>query len=84
MRGERKAFNDCADDASLCTTPILKNWRQIITTAAALPRAKRVKAVNDFFNRWPYKQDRELYGVSEYWATPKEFMSRSGDCEDWR
>jgi predicted transglutaminase-like cysteine proteinase len=80
---ERKAFDDCAANANLCTSPILKTWRRIITTAAALPRGKRIKAVNDFFNRWPYKQDRELYGVSEYWATPKEFMARSGDCEDY-
>ena len=27
--------------------------------------------------------DRELYGVSEFWATPREFMKRSGDCEDY-
>ena len=48
-----------------------------------MPRDDRIKAVNNFFNRWPYKQDRELYGVGEYWATPKEFMTRSGDCEDY-
>ncbi len=83
MKNESKAFNECAANASLCTTPILKHWRRIITTAAALPRAERIKAVNDFFNRWPYKQDREIYGVSEYWATPKEFMALSGDCEDY-
>jgi predicted transglutaminase-like cysteine proteinase len=83
MAKERKAFDDCAADASLCTSPILKHWRQIITTAAALPRGQRIKAVNDFFNRWPYKLDREVYGVSEYWATPREFMTRSGDCEDY-
>lgn len=83
MKNERKTFNDCAADANLCTTPILKHWRQIISTASALPRGQRVKAVNDFFNSWPYKQDREIYGVSEYWATPNEFMARSGDCEDY-
>ncbi len=80
---ERRAFDDCAADANLCTTPILKHRRQIITTAAALPRGQRIQAVNGFFNRWPYKLDREIYGVSEYWATPKEFMARSGDCEDY-
>ncbi len=83
MANDRRAFDDCEADATLCTSPILKHWRQIITTAAALPRGERIKAVNDFFNRWPYKLDREVYGVSEYWATPKEFMTRSGDCEDY-
>ena len=83
VANERKAFDACAANASLCTTPVLKHWRRIIASAAALPRRDRIKAVNDFFNRWPYKQDRELYGVNEYWATPKEFMTRSGDCEDY-
>ncbi|MCH8997447.1 MAG: transglutaminase-like cysteine peptidase [Proteobacteria bacterium] len=80
---ERVAFDRCTADATACTTAILRNWRSIITSAAKLPRKDRVKAVNDFFNRWPYKLDRELYGMSEYWATPKEFMTRSGDCEDY-
>jgi predicted transglutaminase-like cysteine proteinase len=83
MESERIAFDRCAANATLCTTPVLKNWRTIITSAAKLKRKDRIKAVNDFFNRWPYKEDRELYGVSEYWATPKEFMTRSGDCEDF-
>ena len=83
MAGDSIAFDRCAASTVECITPILKNWRQIITSAAKLKRTDRVKAVNDFFNRWPYKQDQELYGVSEYWATPKEFMTRSGDCEDY-
>lgn len=83
VESERVAFDRCTADATACTTPLLRNWRNIITSAAKLKRADRVKAVNDFFNRWPYKLDRELYGMSEYWATPKEFMTRSGDCEDY-
>lgn len=83
MAREGKQFDACAAEASRCTTPILKHWRNIITSAAKLKRKDRIKAVNDFFNRWPYKQDQELYGVSEYWATPREFMARSGDCEDY-
>jgi predicted transglutaminase-like cysteine proteinase len=64
-------------------TPHLKNWRKIITEASKLNRRDKLTAVNDFFNRWPYKEDRELYGLNEYWATPREFMTRSGDCEDF-
>ncbi len=43
----------------------------------------QVNSVNSFFNRWPYKLDQDLYGVSEYWASPLEFLRRSGDCEDY-
>ncbi len=83
MESDRAALERCAASTALCTTPFLKHWRRIITAAARLKRADRVKAVNDFFNRWPYKQDIEIYGMDEYWATPKEFMTRSGDCEDY-
>ena len=83
MRADQRSFDGCLADAAQCSTPILKNWRKIIGSAKGLSRAKQIKAVNDFFNRWPYKEDRELYGLSEYWATPREFMTRSGDCEDY-
>lgn len=76
-------FDRCITDTGACTTSLLKQWRSIIVAATPLSPHEKIRAVNDFFNRWPYKQDRELYGVPEYWATPKEFMSRSGDCEDY-
>ena len=83
MRAEQDAFVGCAADPARCTTPVLQNWRKIIRQAGKLNRAERLAAVNDFFNRWPYKRDQELYGRAEYWATPTEFMARSGDCEDF-
>ncbi len=81
--GERAAFDRCLADTTLCTNPILKNWRQLVHSAAKLTPRKQLTAVNEFFNRWPYRHDAELYGRSEYWATPQEFMARSGDCEDY-
>ncbi len=80
---ERARFQACVESVSECTTPTLRNWNRIIRTAAPLDRAGKIRVVNEFFNRWPYKEDQELYGRSEYWATPSEFMARSGDCEDY-
>ena len=40
MARERKSFDDCAADASLCTTPILKHWRNILASAAKLKRER--------------------------------------------
>jgi predicted transglutaminase-like cysteine proteinase len=47
--------------------------------------AARVTAVNDFYNhRIGFRSDQELYGVSDYWASPLETLSRgAGDCEDF-
>ncbi|RMD64141.1 MAG: hypothetical protein D6826_03215 [Alphaproteobacteria bacterium] len=83
MAREQPAFDACVQNAARCVTPTLRNWRRIMTQATGLDRKAQIKAVNDFFNRWPYKEDTALYGRSEYWATPSEFMARSGDCEDY-
>ncbi len=80
---ERAAFDRCVADLTACTSPMLKNWRRMLRSTVKLAPRAQLTAVNEFFNRWPYRQDAELYGRSEYWATPGEFLSRSGDCEDY-
>ena len=45
---------------------------------------KKLEKVNDFFNAVKYKRDKKIYGVSDYWASPSEFLARDvGDCEDY-
>jgi predicted transglutaminase-like cysteine proteinase len=83
MRTAGPAFQACAANAGACNTAVLQRWRSIVVAARELPQAQRAKAVNQHFNTWPYKTDTEVWGVREYWATPKEFISRSGDCEDY-
>lgn len=83
MREQRQAFERCAASAEACATPMHKAWREMLQSAKGLDRAGRLKAVNGFFNRIPYRLDSEVYGTNEYWATPQEFMARSGDCEDF-
>ena len=40
--------------------------------------------VNRFFNQFSYKDDLQLWGQEDYWATPEEFIGRNGgDCEDY-
>ncbi len=80
---ERTAFDRCLAETAACTSPMLKNWRRVVNSAAKLAPRQQLTSVNEFFNRWPYRHDTELYGRSEYWATPREFLSRSGDCEDY-
>ncbi len=48
------------------------------------PEATKLTEINRFFNRFEYREDRELWGESDYWATPNEFIGRHrGDCEDF-
>ena len=43
----------------------------------------QLKTVNHFINQWRYRADNHNYKQSDYWASPAEFFSRSGDCEDY-
>jgi predicted transglutaminase-like cysteine proteinase len=83
MKIERSQFRACLDNKAACTAAGLRTWREVAASASGKPELEVLKTVNAYFNRWPYKLDRELYGVSEYWASPQEFMKRSGDCEDY-
>ena len=58
-------------------------WRALLKSLAGAPLEHQVYAVNHFINQWRYRSDAENYGHSDYWATPIEFMTRSGDCEDY-
>ena len=45
---------------------------------------QQLKEVNRFFNQFTYREDLELWGQKDYWATPEEFIGvNSGDCEDY-
>jgi len=43
----------------------------------------KIEGVNAFYNKVRYIEDKNNYGVSDYWQTPAEFSSRGGDCEDF-
>ena len=75
-------FSRCATSASGCNAAA-RSWQLLQVTAKPVAQPEQLKLVNQFFNRWPYRLDLETYNQSDYWATPKEFMQLSGDCEDY-
>ncbi len=62
---------------------LFKQWQELVERAKGLSEKEKLRAVNVFFNRWPYRTDMEIYKVEDYWATPAEFLKNSGDCEDY-
>ncbi len=58
---------------------------QEIAEAAGQDDESRLKAINTFFNRQIlYRDDRETWGVLDYWASPLETLAKGqGDCEDY-
>lgn len=79
---QAEAFSSCDADITVCTAAAL-SWQRIIRQSAGLSAMEQIKSVNQYFNRWPYRLDIDVYGVSDYWATPEEFLKLSGDCEDY-
>lgn len=65
------------------SNPILKDWKTMIEDSKNLSAKAKIKAVNDFINNVKYIEDIDNYGKSDYWATPIEFLSKGGDCEDY-
>ncbi len=44
----------------------------------------QLQQVNDFFNQARFRDDQELWGSEDYWATPVELLAKNaGDCEDY-
>jgi predicted transglutaminase-like cysteine proteinase len=44
----------------------------------------KLNSVNTFFNQVKYESDIQNYNMSDYWATPWEFLAHdAGDCEDY-
>lgn len=56
---------------------------RIVATAMAKSGLDLLTTVNSLVDAVPYRSDQELYGVSDYWATPLEMLAAGGgDCED--
>lgn len=61
-----------------------KAWFRLMKQSYGLTEGEQIKKVNNFFNLLRFIDDIKLWGVSNYWATPLEFLgANGGDCEDF-
>lgn len=66
------------DGERLRRSPLIRELR-----SGGLSFLDRLKRVNAFWNRQPWRSDDEAYGTADHWASPREFLQMSGDCEDY-
>lgn len=83
MARDADQFVACMGDKSACDGQMMHLWHRLMALAAPMDQSDQLRVVNRFFNAIAYKTDRQTYGQSEYWATPVEFMTYGGDCEDY-
>ncbi len=77
---ETQTADPCAANAADCA---LAAWDQRVDALAGRSRHEQLDAVQAMVNALPYHEDQENWGVHDYWATPREMVSRGGDCEDF-
>lgn len=70
-------------DARIFNRCHMREWLAFLESIRHLNGDEQVKRVNGFANNKEYILDIENYGLSDYWATPKQFLQNSGDCEDY-
>lgn len=62
----------------------VKSWFRLIDQARGLDELGKIIKVNAFFNQYTYITDIKLWGHTNYWAKPLEFIGvGAGDCEDF-
>lgn len=58
-------------------------WKNNIQQYKGMPLKTMAAKVNTLINKTRYITDNRNWGKSDYWATPVEFFTRGGDCEDF-
>ncbi len=69
-------------------TKAISAWqalRPVLAAALLQGDVARLQAINDFFNRRiVFRDDVQVWGQIDYWASPFEMMGKGeGDCEDF-
>lgn len=67
----------------LSSQKIIRNLKIELAEYKSSSILEMARQVNDMMNEKKYIVDSKNWGKSDYWATPVEFMTRGGDCEDF-
>ena len=68
-----KQFNRCH----------LNQWLAYLETLKGQDIRRQLRNINLYANQKDYILDIDNYGLDDYWAIPKQFLKRGGDCEDY-
>ena len=60
-----------------------KKWLEPLDALKDKDKPTQIAEVNKMMNLADYVQDQTNWGISDYWASPGEFLAKFGDCEDY-
>lgn len=76
-------FKDLKETEKNCQKCAFARWFKLINQLQGKDKGAQLYTVNKFMNKNKYIVDKINWGLTDYWATPKEFFKKSGDCEDY-
>ncbi len=81
---EKKILNDLLESYGERAKKRGQAWFKLMNPKGSLSNQDKLRRVNQFFNTFQFIDDKRLWGQSNYWATPIEFIgANAGDCEDY-
>ncbi|MDX5592884.1 transglutaminase-like cysteine peptidase [Pseudovibrio sp. SPO723] len=85
MEGYLADPQHCLNTLGTCKDPVFNQWVGLMKSAEKLRKARRLPVINRGINATlSYTLDRQNWGVTDYWASPEEALTRRrGDCEDY-
>lgn len=83
IESEQVRYQACFRDEQACGSEGMRKWAEFVHANQGKPAREQMDEAHDFMNEWPYITDSDLWGKSDYWETPREFVENSGDCEDY-
>lgn len=77
---ENVKFQCTSQEMRVCS---YDDWIKLLKTLEDKDPLVQLNEVNKWANQAKYITDSANWGQNDYWATPAEFMSKFGDCEDY-
>ena len=65
------------------SSPRVQMWKAELQKLKGLSEKDQIDGVNSYMNAIKYVDDPKNFGKPDFWATPLEFFSKGGDCEDY-
>lgn len=70
-------------ESSMQTSCLFLQWNAFLNTLKGKSELQQIEAVNRYINKHKYITDLINWSIADYWETPREFMLKDGDCEDF-
>jgi predicted transglutaminase-like cysteine proteinase len=61
----------------------LEEWARFLDTLRQATPVRQIGSINEFINATDFVEDRDNWGMKDYWSAPGEFFANGGDGEDY-